>query len=138
MSAEPGKAKRYTGRLVDVTFEPGRCLHAAECIRGLPYVFDLERRPWIQPDGGPADLVAEVVRRCPTGALQYRFPEGPAETAEHPAVVGRNPAGQLLLRGELVVDTAQGARHETRVMLCGCGASGNQPYCDHAGPCGGK
>lgn len=31
--------------------------------------------------------------------------------------------------------SAHGDRHETRVMLCGCGASANQPYCDHSGPC---
>ncbi|MFD3307299.1 hypothetical protein [Streptomyces sp. NPDC058694] len=42
----------------------------------------------------------------------------------------------LTVRGELSVDTPQGARAETRVMLCGCGQSCLQPYCDRAGPCG--
>jgi len=60
--------KRYTGEAVDVSFDPLRCRHAAECLRGLPAVFDLGRRPWILPDGGePADVV-RVVARCPTGA----------------------------------------------------------------------
>ncbi|WP_399171993.1 CDGSH iron-sulfur domain-containing protein [Streptomyces sp. PanSC19] len=40
-----------------------------------------------------------------------------------------------MVRGDLVVAGPYGDRHETRVMLCGCGASGNQPYCDHSGPC---
>src|SRR4051812_22019496 len=62
--------KEYEGREVTVTFESRRCLHAAECVRGIPHVFDLASRPWVQPDGAAADRVAEVVRRCPSGALQ--------------------------------------------------------------------
>ncbi|MEU8258959.1 (4Fe-4S)-binding protein [Micromonospora inaquosa] len=34
-----------------VTFEARRCWHAAECVRGLPEVFDTGQRPWIRPDG---------------------------------------------------------------------------------------
>ncbi|MFC3996719.1 (4Fe-4S)-binding protein [Nocardiopsis sediminis] len=65
--------KAYEGRSITVTFEARRCRHAAECVRGLPEVFDTARRPWIQPDRAPADRLAEVVRRCPSGALQYRL-----------------------------------------------------------------
>ncbi|CAM5675100.1 hypothetical protein GCM10010329_41900 [Streptomyces spiroverticillatus] len=128
--------KEYRGEKVDVTFRPGRCLHAAECVRGLPEVFDLQKRPWITPDAAPPELVSEVVRRCPSGALQYRLHDGPAETGEHPTVITRNAVGQLFVRGDLRVDGSQGPHDETRAMLCGCGASGNQPYCDHAGVCG--
>ena len=31
--------KRYTGRGIEVTYDPVRCLHAAECVRGLPRVW---------------------------------------------------------------------------------------------------
>jgi uncharacterized Fe-S cluster protein YjdI len=62
--------KTYTGTDVDVSFDPEVCRHAAECVRGLPAVFDTKRRPWIAPDGAPADQVVEVVGRCPSGALQ--------------------------------------------------------------------
>jgi uncharacterized Fe-S cluster protein YjdI/CDGSH-type Zn-finger protein len=136
MAEEVRKVKEYRGEKVSVTFEPARCLHAAECVRGLPEVFDLGKRPWISPEGAAPELVAEVIRRCPSGALRYGLPGGPAETAERPTVISRNAAGQLLVRGELTVETSHGPHHETRVMLCGCGASGNQPYCDHAGSCG--
>lgn len=72
-----GSEKReYKGQSITVTFEARRCRHAAECVRGLPEVFDTARRPWIQPDGAPADRLAEVVRRCPSGALQYRLADG--------------------------------------------------------------
>jgi uncharacterized Fe-S cluster protein YjdI len=128
--------KAYRAQAVTVTFEAGRCLHAAECVRGLPEVFDTGRRPWIRPDGAAAEDVAEVVRRCPSGALQYQLAHGAGEAPERPTRITRGPAGQLTVRGELLVDTVQGPRAETRVVLCGCGQSGLQPYCDHLGPCG--
>ena len=62
--------KTYAGKDVDVSFDPEVCEHAAECVRGLPSVFDTKARPWIQPDGAPADDVIEVVGRCPSGALR--------------------------------------------------------------------
>ncbi|MCX4820637.1 (4Fe-4S)-binding protein [Streptomyces sp. NBC_01142] len=127
--------KEYEGRRVTVSFQPVRCLHAAECLRGLPQVFDLDERPWVRPDGAAAERVAEVVRRCPSGALQYRLPDGPAETPDRPTTVTRTATGQLVMRGDLDIRTAYDGRRETRVALCGCGASGHQPYCDHSGPC---
>ncbi|MFF7775290.1 (4Fe-4S)-binding protein [Streptomyces tanashiensis] len=134
---EKPRLKEYEGEGITVTFEPRRCLHAAECVHGLPEVFDLSRRPWVQPDAAEPARVAEVVRRCPSGALQYhhRPEDAVAEPPDSPTTVRRTPAGQLVVRGDLVVTGAYGDRHETRAMLCGCGASGNQPYCDHSGPC---
>ncbi|MER5884796.1 (4Fe-4S)-binding protein [Streptomyces sp. NPDC001941] len=141
MPEQPEKppVREYAGRLVSVTFEARRCLHAAECVGGLPQVFDLAKRPWIQPDGAPADLVADVVRRCPSGALRYRLADGEGGKGEDPAVpttVARDAAGALTVRGDLSVETGEGVRREVRAVLCGCGASGNQPFCDHAGACG--
>ena len=49
-------------------------------------------------------------------------------------MVTRDPAGPLLVRGELVLDTPEGPLAETRVALCACDATQNQPFCD--GACG--
>ncbi|MFJ1783051.1 (4Fe-4S)-binding protein [Streptomyces anulatus] len=68
--------KSYEGRSITVTFEAGRREHAAACVRGLPEVFGTGRRPWIRPDGADAGRVAEVVRSCPSGALQYERVDG--------------------------------------------------------------
>jgi uncharacterized Fe-S cluster protein YjdI/CDGSH-type Zn-finger protein len=135
MSDRPAK-KAYKGESITVTFEARRCLHATECVRGLPEVFDTAARPWIRPDGATADRLAEVVRRCPSGALRYELADGGREIPQRPTQITRNSAGQLTVRGELRVDIPEGPRAETRVMLCGCGQSRLQPYCDHAGPCG--
>jgi uncharacterized Fe-S cluster protein YjdI len=59
----------YEGDAITVTFDPKLCTHARECVRGLPDVFDPNSPRWIRPDRAPAERVAEVVGRCPTGAL---------------------------------------------------------------------
>ncbi|MER5636808.1 (4Fe-4S)-binding protein [Kitasatospora sp. NPDC002227] len=120
-----------------VTFDSAVCRHAAECVRGLPEVFDTGRRPWITPEAADPERVAEVVRRCPTGALTYRFSDGGTEQPERPTSVRRLPDGRLLLRGELRIGEGGQLREATRAMLCGCGASAEPPYCDRSGPCGG-
>ena len=62
--------KSYEGAEVTVSFDSEVCRHAAECVKGLPAVFDTNARPWIQPDNAPADEVVAQVARCPSGALQ--------------------------------------------------------------------
>ncbi|MCW2856795.1 MAG: Iron-binding zinc finger type [Marmoricola sp.] len=124
--------KPYPGTDIVVSFEASRCRHFAECVRGLPMVFDVDRRPWIDPDGAAPDEVAEVVRRCPSGALQYRLREGPDEVGDDITSVEQLDTGQILLRGRLAVRTGDEVRSETRMAACGCGASSMVPYCDGA------
>jgi uncharacterized Fe-S cluster protein YjdI len=131
--------KRYTGQAVDVSFDPARCRHAAECLRGLPAVFDRHRRPWVLPDGGaPADVV-DVLARCPTGALRTHPRESvPREQPATPAEIGAVRGGPVLVRGDLHVTAPSGLdERETRAALCSCGTTANVPYCDGSGTCRG-
>lgn len=129
--------RRYDGRDVVVTFDGARCLHAAECVRGLPDVFDTGRRPWVLPDAAPAERVAEVVRRCPTGALRYE--PGPGlepEREPDPPVVTARPHEPLWIRGHVLLDDGSGdPTPDLRAALCRCGATANAPYCDAGGDC---
>ncbi|MBD8605422.1 (4Fe-4S)-binding protein [Aeromicrobium sp. CFBP 8757] len=71
---DPGSTRRtYVGTAIDVSFDAALCRHAAACVRGLPEVFDTAARPWIRPDAADATRVAEVVARCPSGALRSRM-----------------------------------------------------------------
>lgn len=63
--------KEYRSERAVVSFDPKRCIHARYCVRGLPEVFDPSERPWVRPEQAQPDRVAEVVMRCPTGALQF-------------------------------------------------------------------
>ncbi|MFJ8041834.1 (4Fe-4S)-binding protein [Kitasatospora sp. NPDC096147] len=125
-------AKEYRADGVSVSFDPALCRHAAECVRGLPEVFDTGRRPWISPGEAAPETVAEVVRRCPTGALTYLLTPGGPEAPDRPTTVTAAGDGRLLLRGDLRID----GRTATRAMLCGCGRTAGPPYCDRAGSCG--
>jgi uncharacterized Fe-S cluster protein YjdI/CDGSH-type Zn-finger protein len=127
-SEPPGK--EYASKGVTVWFDAERCGHYAECVRGLPDVFQPGRRPWVRPDLGDPTEVARVVRRCPTGALHYRLADGPPEEPKVPTRIHRLSAGPLLVRGDLVVQTPTGDLKETRAALCGCGRTENVPFCD--------
>jgi uncharacterized Fe-S cluster protein YjdI len=137
MSDPASTRKRYTGAAVDVSYDPVRCRHVAECIRGLPAVFDPDRRPWILPGGADAEDVVRVVARCPTGALRTH-PITPAagEQPVTPTEVNGAPGGPVLLRGDLHVTGPDGVdERETRAALCSCGSTGDAPYCDGSGTC---
>ena len=62
--------KDYAGAERTVSFDPEVCEHAAECVKGLPAVFDTKARPWIQPDNASGPEVDAQVARCPSGALR--------------------------------------------------------------------
>jgi uncharacterized Fe-S cluster protein YjdI len=133
----PDSRKRYKGQGVGVSFDPVRCRHAAECVRGLPAVFDTDRRPWILPDGADPEEVVRVVARCPTGALRtHPIEPTPSEQPVTPTEVTVVPGGPVLLRGDLHVTGPSGLdEHETRAAVCSCGATANAPYCDGSGAC---
>ena len=66
------RLQTYEAPGITVTFDPGICIHAAVCIRGLPAVFDVHRKAWIRADAASPEEVAAQVSRCPSGALQFR------------------------------------------------------------------
>jgi CDGSH-type Zn-finger protein/uncharacterized Fe-S cluster protein YjdI len=124
----------YEGESIRVRFEPRRCIHAAECIRGAPEVFDRHGRPWIKPDLGDADVIAEVVMRCPTGALHFdRLDGGASDSGPEGATARVVSKGPLYIRGDLWLKMADGTElPENRLALCRCGASENKPFCDNS------
>lgn len=66
--------KLYTGPLVNVSFDLDVCIHSGNCVRGMPSVFDTEKRPWIDPEIANTPELAQHLRetiwRCPSGALR--------------------------------------------------------------------
>lgn len=130
---KPDVAREYRTDAIVVYWKPEYCIHTARCLQGLPSVFDVTRRPWVQVEAASAEDVARVVARCPTGALSFqRTDGGPQEAVPPETVVEPWPNGPLFLRGHVRVldDAGTVIREDTRVALCRCGASGNKPYCD--------
>ncbi len=128
-------AREYRSDDINVTFDAERCIHSKECIHGLPEVFDVEKRPWIQPDRSEPDTVAEVVMQCPTGALQFaRKDGGEKEPVPEENTVTVAKDGPLYVRGDVEIQEHDGGAflEDTRIALCRCGESRNKPFCDNS------
>jgi len=63
----------YKNETLTVFFDPDVCIHAGVCVQGLPAVFDVDKKPWINVDGAPAERTVEQVKQCPSGALSYKL-----------------------------------------------------------------
>ncbi|HEY0866168.1 MAG TPA: (4Fe-4S)-binding protein [Fimbriimonas sp.] len=67
---------RYSNGEVTVLWKPHRCIHSGNCVRGLPAVFDVRRRPWVDAHAASTDEIVQQVSRCPSGALSCEW-DGP-------------------------------------------------------------
>jgi CDGSH-type Zn-finger protein/uncharacterized Fe-S cluster protein YjdI len=127
--------RTYETGSIRVHWDSSRCIHTGICLRRLPSVFDVNARPWVDLSGADAAAVADAVSHCPTGALRYERLDGaPGEQPEQPTVVLPIENGPLLMVGDLDVRTPDGEQitHETRLTLCRCGMTRNQPFCDNS------
>jgi CDGSH-type Zn-finger protein/uncharacterized Fe-S cluster protein YjdI len=128
------KVHTYEGENADVTWDARLCIHIGECGRADNELFVGGRKPWCQPDCVSGEDVAEVVERCPTGALTYLRKDGGAEEtapSQNRVTIANN--GPIYLHGDLRLqdapDDMPGVRF--RAALCRCGASKNKPFCDN-------
>lgn len=126
--------KTYRGEALDVAFDLDICIHAGECVRSLPKVFDTERRPWILPDEGDADELRDVVSRCPSGALEIveHGTEAPAAEGTPAAEIRALPGGPLLVSGSVTIvgEDGEAMPQSAKVALCRCGKTQRGPLCD--------
>ena len=126
-------------------WDSARCIHSANCLRALPQVFDVRRRPWVRITEATADEIATAVDTCPSGALTYTRRDGGAEgPAARPAsprhddaseahvVIALRPDGPLVVEGPVQIELARGEVLDItdRAFLCRCGNSQTKPFCD--------
>lgn len=128
--------KEYTNGEVTVTWRPEQCIHSGICLRGLPKVFDLKQRPWVNMTAASSREIVSLVRDCPSKALAIkgvRFKEESTSDTQITLI----PGGPLIVKGGATVHERKkvDAFDET-VSFCRCNRSQNFPYCDgtHAQP----
>ena len=127
--------RTYETDAIRVHWNSARCIHTGICLRALPEVFDVRARPWVDLEGADADAVARTIEQCPTGALRYeRLDAAAGEQPERPTMVLPVEDGPLVVAGDLDIRTPDGEQisRESRVTLCRCGLSRNQPFCDNS------
>lgn len=139
MSEEPKRKQEYSNSQITVRFDPNICTHSAMCIRGLPAVFDVRRKRWIDVDADTVDRIVAQVKACPSGALTYELAHGTPEPAPEPpaeptVTLTVVPNGSIRVTGRVrIVDLDGNLISETdKCSLCRCGHSEKKPFCDGA------
>ncbi|WP_194774614.1 (4Fe-4S)-binding protein [Pararhodonellum marinum] len=128
--------KTYTNGEVTITWEAEKCIHSANCVNGLPEVFQADARPWIKPEGAPTEAIVEQVKQCPSGALGYFYNDADKQESESQIdfdqVVEIMPNGPLMVYGNIAVKYKNGRQEKKHKItaFCRCGSSQNKPYCD--------
>lgn len=127
------KIHKYAGQELTVAFDAARCIHTGRCLKALPAVFDVDAKPWVQPDSASAQQVIDAVGRCPSGALAIQQ-SAHAAPVEHENVLELRRDGPIYARGRLTLANLSGETllEDTRMTLCRCGASRNKPLCDNS------
>ena len=62
---------KYSNGEITVIWKPDRCMHSGKCVRGLPSVFNVKRRPWVDALGATSNEIVAQVEKCPSGALTW-------------------------------------------------------------------
>jgi uncharacterized Fe-S cluster protein YjdI len=127
--------KKYKNGELTIVWQPGKCIHAAECVKALPQVYNPKARPWIQAENATIEELKAQIQKCPSGALSYHMEgEGNKEVESLKVAVEVMENGPLLVYGTLEVMNENGnieTKNKT-TAFCRCGASNNKPYCDGA------
>ena len=144
--------RQYTNGDITVFWIPSKCIHATTCFRELIEVFNPGRRPWVNMQGAPTRKIIEVVNKCPTQALVWKYnqdlTEGELKAQRHLGTEEETPRsistrkeitnirvmrdGPIVVEGNFTVigGDDQKLKATTMTSFCRCGASRNMPYCD--------
>lgn len=123
------------GKSATIYFDGQKCIHSRACVLSHPDVFIPNvQGEWIYPDAQPVEVLMQLAKSCPSGAIRVKRHErkaGEAMSSDAAPIVNtvrvreNGPLAieaELLLRGEPQVSP--------RTTLCRCGNSANKPYCD--------
>jgi len=129
------KSKEYSNGEITVVWQATKCIHAAECVKRLPQVYNPDARPWISVENASTEELKTQIDACPSGALSYFINNATESENSDPALaitVAQN--GPLLVTGKFEITLPDGSLEmkENKTALCRCGASANKPYCDGA------
>ncbi|MFY9119612.1 MAG: (4Fe-4S)-binding protein [Syntrophomonadaceae bacterium] len=138
--------KEYRTKDIVVHWQPDRCSHSAICLKQLPQVFDLEKKPWVNVEAASPEEIIRTIDNCPSGALKYSLPAGSAVDSD----LGHGPGSKdhqvasstvnikVIRNGPLVIDggfqlsdtDGSVSQQAGKTSLCRCGLSEKRPFCD--------
>lgn len=124
--------KQYSNDELTVVWQPHLCIHAENCVKMLPKVYNPEVRPWIKVENATTNELKTQVDACPSGALSYKLVNATQETAMVNIKIEAKANGPLIVKGDIEIVKADGnTEFRTKMTaFCRCGASENKPFCD--------
>lgn len=144
--------RQYTNGEITVFWVPSKCIHATTCFRELIEVFNPGRRPWVNMEGAPTRRIIEVVNKCPTQSLVWKYNKDlteeernaqrdvskEEETPKNLAGINAPTSIRIMKDGPIVVEGKfsvigtenQELRPSIMTSFCRCGSSLNMPFCD--------
>lgn len=63
--------KKYSNGELTVVWKPNKCIHAGECVKALPQVYNPKEKPWIKAENASTEELKAQINKCPSGALSY-------------------------------------------------------------------
>jgi uncharacterized Fe-S cluster protein YjdI len=148
-----GENREYSNGEITVFWQSGKCVHATTCYRELIEVFNPRKRPWVNMNGASTERIIEVVNKCPSDALTFKWNDDDKnkelvnaksekiqnafkfmskELIVKPVTVQVMRDGPLVVQGTFDVydDKGEKLKHMEMTSFCRCGASNNPPFCD--------
>ncbi len=125
-------AKRiYENEKIRVFWDSEKCIHAENCLRRLPQVFNTDLRPWVNVNNADPEVIRGIIDTCPSGALRCEWVNGGNEPEICIHILKNGP---YQVKGRIRLFAANDSLVETqeRFALCRCGQSRNKPFCDGA------
>lgn len=126
--------KEYSTNNVTIIWKPDVCIHSAVCVKNLQKVFRPKEKPWIDVTQATDDDLIATVKKCPSGALDYKIINNKVNVMEEnqkvEITVRKN--GPLLINGSVKLMDPEGNEIETKekFSLCRCSHSSRKPFCD--------
>lgn len=127
--------KEYSNDGFTIIWKPKMCIHAAECVKRLPKVYNPNAKPWITIENATSEELISQIDVCPSGALTYKSNNIEKQIAmEATTKIDVLENGPLLVHGTMEVTNCNGEKvvKEKTTAFCRCGVSQNKPYCDGA------
>ena len=56
---------------ITISWKPDLCIHAANCVKNLPEVYNPKAKPWIKIENATTEELKAQISTCPSGALSY-------------------------------------------------------------------
>ncbi|MBK8506890.1 MAG: (4Fe-4S)-binding protein [Saprospiraceae bacterium] len=126
--------KTYKKGDLSVIWKPDLCIHSANCVKGLPAVFDNRRRPWINLEEADREAIMRQVEKCPSGALSFTLENKDLLENQQGHIVQviaiSNGPLQVNSTCEIVRANGEKVLKEQKSFFCRCGGSSNKPFCD--------